>query len=148
MARPVGRERSLICAYPGVVRIACVGAIVHDPDGRILLVQRGHPPDQGAWSIPGGRVEPGESDAEALAREVGEETGLRVTVGALLGTVERPGPDGGVYEIRDYAATVVGGELAAGDDAGDVRWVDPTALLALRCSGGLVETLRHWGVLG
>lgn len=124
--------------------VRCVGALVRDGDGRLLLVERGQPPAQGTWSLPGGRVEAGESDAEAVAREVREETGLRVRTGALVGRVERPGPAGVTYEIFDYAATVAGGRLRAGTDAADARWVDPGELLSLPCAPGLVDTLRGW----
>jgi ADP-ribose pyrophosphatase YjhB (NUDIX family) len=61
----------------GTLRVDCVGGIVVDERGRLLLVRRGTEPGRGLWSVPGGRVEPGESDAEATAREVLEETGLR-----------------------------------------------------------------------
>lgn len=124
----------------------CVGAIVHDA-GRMLVVLRGQPPAQGTWSLPGGRVEPGESDADAVAREVFEETGLRVRTEGLVGRVERAVPDGVVYEIFDYAATLLGGGLVAGTDAADARWVSSTELLALPCAPGLVEALRSWGQL-
>jgi 8-oxo-dGTP diphosphatase len=133
--------------YAGGMRVPCVGAVILDPDGRLLLIRRSHPPAEGAWSIPGGRVEPGESDTEALAREVLEETGLAVTVGRLVGTVDRDGPGGMVYEIRDYACTVTGGLLAPGDDACDARWVSGADLAGLPLTTGLVETLREWGVL-
>ena len=62
-------------------RIPCVGAIIRDPAGRLLLIKRGHDPEAGRWSLPGGRVEPGESDAQALVREMREETGLIVQPG-------------------------------------------------------------------
>src|SRR5688572_4680732 len=101
----------------------CVGAIVLDGEGRLLLIRRGTPPGKGLWSLPGGRVEAGESDAQALTRELVEETGLEVTVGPLVGSVVRPAPDGGAYEIRDYACIVHGGTLRPGDDAEAVRWV-------------------------
>ena len=65
--------------------IRCVGALVHDSNGRLLLVRRANPPGEGMWSIPGGRVEPGETDEAAVTREVAEETGLSVTVGRLVG---------------------------------------------------------------
>jgi ADP-ribose pyrophosphatase len=128
------------------VTIKCVGAIVLDDAGRLLLVRRGRPPDAGRWSLPGGRVEPGESDAEAVVREVREETGLIVTVGALAGTVHRPAPGGGVYEINDYLATAVGGGLAPGDDAADVRWCRPDELRRLPLTPGLLDALAEWGV--
>jgi ADP-ribose pyrophosphatase YjhB (NUDIX family) len=124
-----------------------VGAIVRDGRGRLLLVQRGHAPSAGTWSVPGGRVEPGESDADAVVREVREETGLEVRPGALVGRVERPGPEGAVYDIYDYAADVVSGRLSAGTDAADARWVDDDALDGLACSPGLVDQLRAWGIL-
>jgi 8-oxo-dGTP diphosphatase len=133
---------------PQTPRIRCVGAIVTDDGGRLLLVQRGHEPEAGHWSLPGGRVQAGESDAQAVVREVREETGLLVTPGALAGTVERPAPGGAVFDISDYAATVSGGRLAAGDDAADVRWVHPDSLDHLPLTSGLAETLTGWGVLG
>jgi 8-oxo-dGTP diphosphatase len=128
-------------------RISCVGAIVKDADGRLLLVQRGHDPEAGRWSIPGGRVEPGETDAQAIAREMLEETGLLVTAGPLVGAVERPGGGDTVLDIRDYEVTVTGGQLAAGDDAAAVRWLAPADASALPLATGLAETLRGWGVL-
>jgi 8-oxo-dGTP diphosphatase len=128
-------------------RIACVGAIVRDGAGRLLLIQRGHDPEAGRWSLPGGRIEPGESDTRALVREMIEETGLTVEPGPLVGAVERPGPAGSVLDIRDYAATVTGGTLAAGDDAADACWVAPGEMPALPLTTGLAETLRAWGVL-
>jgi 8-oxo-dGTP diphosphatase len=60
-----------------------VGAFVFDPEGRVLLVERGQPPGAGLWTVPGGRLEPGETLAQGVAREVREETGLVVEVGAL-----------------------------------------------------------------
>ncbi len=128
-------------------RIPCVGAIVHDGQGRLLIIQRGHDPEAGRWSLPGGRVEPGESDAQALAREMLEETGLIVTPGPLVGAVERPGTGDTVLDIRDYAATVTGGTLAAGDDAADARWVAPGDLTSFPLTTGLAGILRSWGVL-
>jgi ADP-ribose pyrophosphatase YjhB (NUDIX family) len=129
------------------MRVPCVGAVIHDGEGRLLLIERGRPPSLGAWSVPGGRVEPGETDAEALAREVREETGLQVTVGPLVGTVDRPGPGQVVYEIRDYMCTVTGGVLTPGDDAADARWVSVPELAGLPLTTGLLELLREWGAL-
>lgn len=128
--------------------IPCVGAVITDAAGRLLLIQRGHEPGKGLWSVPGGRVEPGESDEQAVIREVREETGLSVAPGRLVGTVRRPGPGGSVFDIRDYAATVTGGTLAAGDDAADARWAGPGELAALPLTDGLADALTEWGVLG
>lgn len=124
----------------------CVGGIVHDDVGRLLLIQRGTEPALGKWSLPGGRVEPGETDAEAVVRELAEETGLSVRVNALVGYVIR-----GRYEIYDYLCTVRSGELVAGDDAADVRWVDLAGFAELETVGalseGLAEALRDWDSL-
>jgi 8-oxo-dGTP diphosphatase len=128
--------------------VRCVGAIVRDPHGRLLMVQRGHEPASGTWSIPGGRVEPGESDADAVAREVREETGLVVRPGELVGRVERPGADGTVYEVFDYAADLLSGDLSAASDAADARWVSEGDVPGLPCSPGLIDALRSWGQLG
>ena len=128
--------------------IPCVGAVVKDDQGRLLLIKRGHAPGAGLWSLPGGRIEPGETDAEALVREMHEETGLVIEAGQLIGTVRRPAQDGAVLDIRDYAATVTGGSLRPGDDAADARWVDASELASLPLTEGLAETLTGWGVLG
>ena len=128
--------------------IPCVGAIVADGQGRLLMIKRGHEPGAGLWSIPGGRIEPGETDAEALVREMIEETGLTVEVGRLIGRVRRPGLNGAVIDIRDYAATVTGGTLRPGDDAADARWVAPGELASLEITEGLIDALTGWGVLG
>ncbi len=128
--------------------IPCVGAVVRDDDGRLLLIKRGHEPGAGLWSLPGGRIEPGETDTQALVREMREETGLTVEVGRLLGTVRRPGLGGDVIDIGDYEATVIAGALTPGDDAADARWADPADLESMALTDGLVEALAQWGVLG
>ena len=75
-----------------------------------------------------------------------EETGLTVQSGRLLGSVELPGPDGTVIDVRDYLAVVTGGELAAGDDAADARWVAAAELNSLPLTSGLAGYLDAWGV--
>jgi ADP-ribose pyrophosphatase YjhB (NUDIX family) len=129
------------------MRVPCVGGVVRDDAGALLVIRRGQPPSQGLWSLPGGRVEAGESAVAAVAREVAEETGLDVCVGALVGSVERPGPGGVTYAIDDYLCVPTGGTLRAGSDATDARWVGGAELAALDCAPGLVEALRGWGVL-
>ncbi len=124
-----------------------MGAVIRDDNGRLLLVKRGHEPGAGLWSLPGGRIEPGETDAEALVREMREETGLEVEPGPLLGAVRRPAGDGDVIDIRDYAATITGGALIPGDDAANARWVTVAELDSLAITDGLVEALTSWGVL-
>lgn len=118
--------------------MACVGGVVHDAAGRVLLILRATEPGRGRWSVPGGRVEPGESEVSAVAREVLEETGLVVSVGALAGRVEQ-----GPYDIADYACTVVDGALQAGDDAAACRWTAYSELGSLPLVDGLAEFLMR-----
>jgi len=127
--------------------IACVGAIVLDDARRILLIKRGQAPAMGMWSIPGGRVEPGESHEAAVVRELLEETGLIGAVVREVGTVHRDAPSGGTYEIRDFLLSVVGGVLRAGTDADDAAWLTRADLDVLPCSPGLVDALAEWDVL-
>jgi 8-oxo-dGTP diphosphatase len=127
-------------------RIPCVGAVIKDEAGRLLLIKRGHEPGAGLWTLPGGRIEPGETDEQAVAREILEETGLRVACGGLVGEAELPGLDGAVIDVRDYLAVVTGGELAAGDDAADAAWVTGAELAALPLTNGLAGFLAAWGV--
>jgi 8-oxo-dGTP diphosphatase len=122
-----------------------VGAVIKDQDGRLLLIKRGHEPGAGLWSLPGGRIEAGETHHQAVAREVLEETGLRVECRRLLGTAELPGPDGAVIHVSDYLAEVTGGELAAGDDAADARWAGAADLDRLPLTKGLTGYLAAWG---
>lgn len=128
--------------------VPCVGGIVHDAGGRLLVIQRGREPARGLWSLPGGRVHPGESFRAAVAREVREETGLDVVPMRMVGAVERTAPDGATYDIRDFTALpVTKGEPTAGDDADDARWVGMAQLVDLPTSPGLVEALEEWDVL-
>jgi 8-oxo-dGTP diphosphatase len=131
-------------------KIRCVGGVTHDTYGRLLMVRRARDPGKDLWSIPGGRVEPGESDAVAVARELHEETGLSVRVGRLAGVVTRPAA-GGSYEIHDYECQVIGGELGAGDDAAEAEWIDLATFTTLERTNllteGLAPTLRDWNML-
>lgn len=128
--------------------VPCVGAIVHDAVGRLLVIQRGHDPHRGLWSLPGGRVEPGETAEQAIVREVREETGLQVSPGSVVGRVRIAAPAAD-YDVADLACTLSTPDQVpvAGDDAADVRFVDATTLAGLTCTPSLIETLREWGVL-
>ncbi len=138
---------------PPTLILAAGAVVVHE--GCLLLVQRSHPPQTGRWTVPGGRCEPGESPADAAVRETLEETGLRVAVGRPLGRVQIPhgaDPDDRrresvVYDIVDYAATYLDGELVAADDAADARWVPLTELAAMPLTYGLLAHLRRFGLL-
>jgi 8-oxo-dGTP diphosphatase len=138
---------SLLMTVPPEQRIRCVGAAVFDDTGRLLLIRRANEPGRGLWSVPGGRVEPGETDHHAVIREVAEETGLAVEVTRRLGGVQRHAPDGAVFDIHDYSCRMVGGRLRAGDDADDVRWCDGETLANLPVVAGLIEALTHWDCL-
>ncbi|MBB4673957.1 NUDIX domain-containing protein [Crossiella cryophila] len=131
-------------------RVRCVGAVVFDPIGRILLIRRGQPPAAGSWSIPGGRVEPGEDDHRAVIRELSEETGLTGAIDRWIGSVERPSLTG-VYVIHDYSVRANAGLIRAGDDASAVAWIDGVIFDALHSAGslspGLAEALAGWGAL-
>ena len=127
--------------------VLAASAVIVDA-GRVLLVRRGREPQRGHWSVPGGKCEPGETPQEAAAREAHEETGLRVQVGRELWRVQVPIGDGRAYDIRDFAATVIDGELSPGDDADDARWVTPDELDDLPLTTDLALYLRESGVLG
>lgn len=126
--------------------LAASAAIV-DGD-RLLLVRRGRPPSQGQWSVPGGRVEWGETLREAAIREVREETGLAVELGPVVEMVERidPAPTPTYhFVIVDFLARPIGGILQAGDDAADARWLTPTEWAALPLTPGLAPVLdKAW----
>lgn len=105
-----------------------VGAVVFDDQGRVLIVRRRHEPLAGQWSLPGGRLELGETLEAGTAREMEEETGLVVDVGPLVEVFDRIllDADGNVqyhFVIADYLCTVRGGQLRAGSDVSEVRWV-------------------------
>lgn len=129
--------------------IPCVGAVVLDAAGRLLLVRRANPPAQGLWSLPGGRVEPGESWEDAVVRELREETGLTGVVGRHVGDVRRDAPGGGVYLIRDFLMVVDGSPIPrSGDDATDADWFSQPQVRDLETSPGLVDALVEWRILG
>ncbi len=124
----------------------CVGAVVVAQD-RLLMVRRGRGPAQGEWSVPGGRVERGETLAEAVVRELDEETGLHGLCGEFLGWVERIGPDHH-FVILDFQVVVLDDDLPrAGDDAVEATWVPLSALGELRVVDGLVEFLADHGIV-
>ncbi len=98
-----------------------VGVVLVE-DGRILLVERGHEPSKGLWAVPGGKVDLGETLRDAAVREVAEETGLEVEIGEVIWVGEHISEHGHIVLI-DFLGSVVGGELAAGDDAERAEWV-------------------------
>lgn len=123
----------------------CVGAVALRDDC-LLLVRRGHAPAVGQWSVPGGRVEWGETLAAAVVREVAEETGLEATCDRFADWVERIGDDYH-YVIADFWVTVdSAGPPVAGDDAAEARWVPLAELGDLHLTSGLADFLRRLGI--
>jgi 8-oxo-dGTP diphosphatase len=124
----------------------CVGAIAVDAD-RLLLIRRGRAPGAGEWSVPGGRVEPGELLAEAVVRELLEVTRVEGVCGELVGWVERFWGDEH-YVILDFAVEVLApSEPVAGDDAAEARWVPLADVAELLLVDGLAEFLHEHGVI-
>lgn len=133
------------------VPVCAVGAIVMHK-GALLLVRRDREPARGQWSLPGGRVEWGESLREAVAREVREETGIEIDIEGLIGVAERIlRDDNGEIEhhfvILDYVAVPRSTDLKPGDDASEARWMPVGELADLHLTPGLLEFLADRGVL-
>ena len=149
--RPPGDSRDrLVCRACGFVfymglKVAAGTVAVHE--GRIVLVRRGVPPGEGLWSFPCGYAEVSETLEVCAVRETAEETGLEVRLTGLLGAYSYPPEVDDVSRVAvlAYAAEVVGGTPAAGDDATDVRLVLPDEIpwddLAFQSSH---DALRDW----
>ena len=118
-------------------------------DGNILLVRRARSPGQGFYSLPGGRVEFGESLHTALHREVDEETALHIEIVGLAGWREvLPGAGGGGhYLIMSFAARWIGREPRLNYEHDDFKWLAPDGLGDLRVTGGLQEVIDAAGLL-
>ena len=124
----------------------CVGAVVVR-DSSILLIRRGTPPGEGLWSVPGGRVQQGESLADAVCRELQEETGLQGEVGDAVGWTELIGRRRH-YVVVDYRVTVAPDAIpTAGSDATDAAWVAFDELGDWDLVDGLVRFLTDHQVI-
>jgi 8-oxo-dGTP diphosphatase len=127
---------------PSHPQLAVSAAIFRDD--KILLVRRARSPAKGFYSLPGGRVEFGETLHAALHREVAEETGLKVEIIGLAGWREVvPGASGGGhYLIMSFAARWTSGEPVLNEELDDFRWLPPDALGDLKLTGGLPEVIQ------
>jgi ADP-ribose pyrophosphatase YjhB (NUDIX family) len=121
-----------------------VGAVVVDAAGRVLLVRRARPPSVGAWTLPGGRVEPGESLEAAVVREVREETALETRVICALGVVD-VAREGYAYAIHEHLLAPLDptAPAVAGDDAAEVRWVARGELAAFGVRADAVAVIEQ-----
>jgi ADP-ribose pyrophosphatase YjhB (NUDIX family) len=113
-------------------------------DGKVLLVRRARSPGKGFYSLPGGRVEFGESLHAALAREVDEETGLQIGIVGLAGWREvlPAAARGGHYVIMSFAARWAAREVVLNDEHDDFKWLAPAAFGDLKLTGGLLEVVE------
>jgi ADP-ribose pyrophosphatase YjhB (NUDIX family) len=132
-------------AQPSHPQLAVSAAIFRD--GKVLLVRRARSPARGYYSLPGGRVEFGESLHQALTREVDEETGLKIDIVSLAGWREvlPSAPGAGHYLIMSFAARWTAREPALNDEHDDYRWVAPDALKSLgdlKLTGGLEDIIN------
>jgi 8-oxo-dGTP diphosphatase len=112
--------------YPDRPLVGVGAVIVHD--GQVVMVQRGTEPLKGQWSIPGGALEVGETLRECAVREAREETGLEIEAGEVLEVVDaiHRAADGRIqyhYVLIDFSCRLLGGELKAGGDAVQAKWV-------------------------
>lgn len=127
-------------------RILAASAVVCDEEGRFLLVKRANPPEAGHWTLPGGRVDPGETLEQAAVREVYEETGVVVRLIRELGQLDLPDGEDVTYEIHDFLAEYMSGQAVAGDDAANVAWFRALELPDLLLTQDLLGYLAHYGV--
>ncbi len=122
-----------------------VGAVIFESMGEelsVCLVRRAHPPRAGSWSLPGGKVELGETLVAAVEREIREETGLDVRVGELVEVVELIDEERH-YVVLDYLCEVVAGALTQGDDAIDVAMAPLSALASYQVSAAVLRVVER-----
>lgn len=135
----------LVQMKQGVIRPTLGTSIAVWREDEVLVVKRGKMPRKGAWALPGGHVEAGETVREAAMRELLEETGITAEIGAVADYVDiiRHG-DGGLVEVHYvlivFSGTWISGEVRAGDDAEAAAWIKPDEVDALE--GGILDTAR------
>ena len=121
--------------------IPCVGVICFRGED-VLLIQRGTAPRKGEWSIPGGRIEDGETEPDAALRELYEETTIRATLGPKVEIIDAVF-EGKAYTLHDYLAVYVSGTPISGDDAAHAEFVSPDRLDALGMWPKTLEVIEH-----
>ncbi|HLH05839.1 MAG TPA: NUDIX hydrolase [Terriglobales bacterium] len=131
--------------YPDRPLVGVGGVILHE--GRALIVQRGKPPRQGEWTVPGGMLEIGETLRSGVQREVLEETGLVVTAGEVLDVFDsiHRDPEGRTqyhYVLVDFLCTWVSGELQAASDVAQARWITREELDSMPLIGFTAQVIR------
>ena len=126
-----------------------VGALVRR-EGKVLLVRRGNPPQQGQWAVPGGSVDWGETLQQAAEREVLEETGIRVRAGGMIWVFDLVDRDEGGevrfhYVIVDLSAHYVAGRVRPSGDADEARWLEAEDLAGIDLSPSTRDLLIQAG---
>jgi 8-oxo-dGTP diphosphatase len=142
---------SSLSALDAMPRAAVSGAIFCR--GQVLLVQRGKAPSQGLWSLPGGHIEPGEAAADALHREIAEETGVRAELRGVTDVVDiirRDAADAVTFHrvVLVFYGIWLSGEPRADSDVQAVMWCDPADIAAMQTTPGLFAVVdRAWARL-
>ena len=134
--------------HPQRPQLAVSAAIFRD--GRVLLVRRARSPGKGFYSLPGGRVEFGESLHTALHREVDEETAIKIDIVGLAGWREvlPAATGGGHYLIMSFAARWKALEPVLNDEHDDFKWLKPDELSDLKMTGGLQDVVQAaWRII-
>ena len=111
--------------------------------GKVLLIKRGKPPGKGLWSLPGGKIEFGESAEAAAVRELFEETQVAAKLVQAMGPYEVRRDDTVIYSIICFAGLYVSGEAVASSDAADVAWVYPQALGAFELAPNIAQAIAE-----
>jgi 8-oxo-dGTP diphosphatase len=111
--------------------------------GKVLLIKRGKPPGKGLWSLPGGKIEFGESAEAAAVRELFEETQVTAKLLQAMGPFEVRRGEAVVYKITCFAGLYVSGEAVASSDAADVAWVYPQALGGFELAPNIAQAIAE-----
>ena len=132
--------------YP-ILPVPAVAGLIFSESNSIVLIQRGTPPAQGKWSLPGGVITLGEKPEEALKREIDEECGIQIQIESILTVVsriirDRTGRIQYHYIITDFICQYLSGDLTPGSDARDGGWFQPHQLESVDLTKGLMEVIE------